>query len=238
MHRFHFGALGAAAALVIASAANAYSVSPLRMLLEPVGTAAAGRIEIRNSEARPITISVIPQAIALDDRGTVTTTAADADLLVFPPQMVIQPGQSQAVQVRYTGEATIDSARLFTARVEQEPVDLQSGQEAQLKMGVTFVTAILVQPKGAAPALVVTGFRPAPGGVAVDLRNDGKGAARIPALSWELKGGGGAPIAASGSATGFGESGFLLPGGRRTVLIPVAAGAENVIAVAAGRAAD
>jgi hypothetical protein len=136
------------------------------------------------------------------------------------------------------GEPTLDRARLYAARIAQEPVDMQTGQEAQLKMGINFIAAVLVQPKNATPALSVAGFRPQAGGagVAVDLRNDGNGAARIPALAWQVTGPGGAALTVSGPATGYGDASFLLPGGRRTVIVPVAGGAEGVTAVAVSAA--
>lgn len=226
VRRLPKSALACAAACLMAVSATAYNVAPLRLGLEPVGPAATGRIEIRNTETRPITLSVTPSEENVTDKGELVTTPEEEDLLVFPPQLVLQPGQRQAVQVRYVGDPQLAQAKLYSARISQEPIDFKTGQEAQLKMGVDFVTAITVSPKGAKGEVAVDAVRdePAANRIAVDLRNTGNGAFRLTDLLWSI--GGAEPAALT--ATGFGATTYVPPGGKRTVFLPRASGASPV----------
>lgn len=222
----------------VAAAGHAYSVTPLRMILEPVGAGAAGRLEVRNTEARPITLSAEAETAAVSNDGSIAAAPAGDDLLVFPPQLVVAPGQTQVIQVRYMGEPMLDGARMFAVRVTQEPVDMQTGKEAALKVGVNFITSVLVQPKGAVAVPVVTGFQPQGTALAIRVRNDGKGAVRLQELRFDVKAADGTAVAAAGEAKPVGASGTLMPGAERQLVLPLAGNAAGVKAVTASLPAD
>lgn len=228
-------AAAAAAGLIAISSASAYNVAPLRLRLEPVGAGATGRIEVRNTEARPITLSVEANAVSVTDAGATQSRPEAEDIIIFPPQLVLQPGQSQAIQVRYVGDPQLAQARLYSARITQEPIDMNTGAQAQLKMGVDFVAAIVVAPRDAQGEVTVDAFRvePATRRVAVDMRNTGNGPLRIDNVVWSFRDASGAARPVAGKPTDFGETSLVLPGGRRTLYLPLGGDAGAVAGVSA-----
>ncbi len=195
-----------------------YGVSPLRAQLEPLGNGAVQRLTITNTETKPITLSLNPEKIAIDSNGRVSKTPANNDIQVFPPQVILEPGQRQAIQIRYTGDTDIISS-LYTVHVNQVPV-LASKGKAQIKVALDFHVAVLVQPEGGAPQFSVeeivhdknTGLW------RINIANRGDAAGRFNWGEWIAQTDKGElMIPVNDLETG--DSGYLLPGSNRWVSV-------------------
>lgn len=210
-------ALVAAAALGVAGTANAYSVSPLRMTLEPVGPAAAGRLQIDNTEAQPITLAMETLAVDVAQDGGVTRRSAGSDLTLFPPQALLQPGKSQNLQVRYTG-APVDAPKLYNVHVTQVPILATQGR-AQIKVAMEFYVAVVVEPEGAQPDLQLKSSSKEPdGNWTLQIANEGTGMGRLNSAEWvATTSSGTVPVPVK--ALSFGETGYIMPGTTRAVTL-------------------
>src|SRR3546814_20986798 len=70
------------------------------------------------------------EGLVFDANGTRGTSQDPGDLVVFPAQAVIQPGQSQVFRVQYVGDAELDKSRHYyvtVARSEERRVGKECG---------------------------------------------------------------------------------------------------------------
>ncbi len=145
----------------------------------PVGADATQTFALNNeaNEAVAIQIFVVKREVAPD--GTETLTPADADFLVFPPQVAIPAGKSQLIQVRWLGTRTPATELTYRVIAEQLPVALvDRGQTGgRLEILMRYEGAIYITPPNAAPNVAVASAArvDTPDGprMAVSLRNSG-----------------------------------------------------------------
>jgi len=220
--------LTAAACLASSEPSAAHEVQPMITTVTPSGSGANFRLMIRNTDAMPITLEVSPYRVAVDDAGVATRTAEDADVILFPPQTIVQPGAEQAIQVRYVGEPGVTEGRLYAIVVSQLPVDFtkvnnSDSSQTQVKIGFDFVSHMVVQPASARAALTISPVtRQANGDLSFEVSNTGDGVALLRNAEWKLTPSSGQPIIVASDNVGFGAFGAILPGGRRPVTITAA----------------
>lgn len=222
--------LGLAAAVCIAASTptEAHEVQPMIAKVTPSGSGASFRLMIRNTDAVPITLEISPYRVAIDEAGNATRTAEEADIILFPPQTIVQPAGEQAIQVRYVGDPAIAEGRLYAVVVGQLPVDFTTmnnsdSSQTQVKIGFDFVSHVVVQPDTARANLEITGVtRQANGDLNFSVSNTGNGVALLRDAEWSLTSGGGQPLVIASDNVDFGAFGAILPGGRRAVTITAA----------------
>lgn len=194
----------------------------------PSGSGANFRLMIRNTDAMPITLEITPYRVAVDDAGIATRTPEAADVILFPPQTIVQPGGEQAIQVRYIGEPAVAEGRLYAIVVSQLPVDFtkvtnSDTSETQVKIGFDFVSHMVVQPAAARATLTISPVtRQANGDLSFEISNTGNGVALLRNAEWKLTPSSGQPLIVPSDNISFGAFGAILPGGRRSVTITAA----------------
>ncbi|MCP8898669.1 fimbria/pilus periplasmic chaperone [Gilvimarinus xylanilyticus] len=201
-----------------ASESESYSVSPLRTELQPLGSGAVQRLTITNTETKPITLSLNPEKITIDSDGRVIKTPANNDIQVFPPQVILEAGQKQSIQIRYTGDTDIISS-LYTVHVNQVPVLAAKGK-AQIKVALDFHVAVLVQPHGGTPKFSVEEITQdtSTGLWRINIANRGDAAGRFNWGEWIAQTDKGELIIPVNNLE-TGDSGYLLPGSNRWVSV-------------------
>ncbi|MFV0625261.1 fimbria/pilus periplasmic chaperone [Sphingomonas sp. ac-8] len=224
----------AAVALVATVAASApcfaqgYQVQPMLATMAPSGSGAATRITIRNTGSVPVTLEFEPFRVAVDEAGTPTRSPEEADLLVFPPQTVVQPGAEQAVQVRYVGDPGLAEARVYGVRVGQVPINFgtgesESGATADVQMSFNFLTHLIVSPESARAQVAVAEVGRAEGGdVTMTVRNDGNGVAVLNNITWRVTDQAGQSVDLATEKLDVGDFSALMPKQSRRIRIPSA----------------
>ncbi|WP_279350876.1 fimbrial biogenesis chaperone [Erythrobacter litoralis] len=229
MKRILKAAAALCAVVAVPAALSAYSVSPLRIQIEPTGGEATGRLTINNTDAKPATLSMTAFKVLIDENGSVTREETN-DLLVFPPQAILKPGAKQAVQIRFRGDPATKSA-LYNVLISQVPVVANDSEEAQLKVGVRFFTAVVVEPNDAAGQLEMTGSEPVAGTTKHRLTfvNRGNGIARLADGVLQADAGGSA-VEVSDKALMQSDTSYVMPGATRYVELDMG---DNAGAIAA-----
>jgi fimbrial chaperone protein len=132
-----FKAITAAAAMLVALllagapvASQAMTVQPVVVDLKSTGRGVSATVTVQNSFTTPLPVELTVQALDFDDNGVVQTGKDPGDLLVFPPQALIQPGQTQAFRIQWVGDPVLDKSHHYYVTVAQLPVQLPEGQSA------------------------------------------------------------------------------------------------------------
>lgn len=209
--------------------ASAYDVRPIVIQLSPSGPGASDTVVITNSHDEPIAIEVRAYRRSQNPDGTDERTPEDTDIIITPPQMVIAPGASQSVRLRWIGDSAPDRELAFRVVTEQLPIALgprQTGDAvANLSLAYRYEAALYVVPPGSAPAARITRAAPVEADdgtrwIELDIASEGTRRAILDQPSLSLTPQSGEPVVLGGEAAEPLAGLNILSGGYRTVRLP------------------
>ncbi len=209
--------------------ALAYDLRPIIIQLAPTGAGSSGTVLITNSHEEPIAIEARAYLRIQNPDGTEERIPEDEDIIITPPQMVIAPGSSQAVRVRWVGDPNPDRELTFRLVTEQLPIRLatESGAEttANLSFAYRYEAALYIVPPESRPAARITRAEPVldetgTQWLELDIASEGTRRAILegPALSISTSGSS-SPLLLEGEAVQPLVGLNILSGGYRTVRV-------------------
>jgi fimbrial chaperone protein len=136
--------------------ATAMTVQPVVVDLQTSGRGMSQVVTVQNTFANPLTVELKVDELAFDESGAHPTGKDPGDLLVFPPQALIQPGQTQAFRVQWVGDPDLKRSKHYYVTVAQLPVQLPQGQSA-IQILYNFQVLVGVAPAGGKPDVKVVG---------------------------------------------------------------------------------
>ena len=92
--------------------------------------------------------------LTIEADGTRIGRDDPSDIVVFPPQAVIQAGQTQTFRIQYVGDPVLARSKHYYATVAQVPVRGREG-ESGVQVVFNFQVLVNVGPQGVKPALRV-----------------------------------------------------------------------------------
>lgn len=144
----------AALTAVFASPAWSMTVQPVVIDLSVSGRGMSQVITVENTFATPLPVELRVEELMFDETGVKSTGKPSEDLLIFPPQALIQPGQTQTFRIQYVGDPDLKASKHYYVTVAQLPVKLPEGQSA-IQILYNFQVLVSVSPAGAKPALAI-----------------------------------------------------------------------------------
>jgi fimbrial chaperone protein len=147
-----------------AEANTGYELNPSVAEFSPSGSDIIRSFFIKSSASQPIAIELSVKKIEIAPDGTEKYVDADDDFLVYPPQIIVRPGQQQRVQVTWLGDADISEELAFNLISEQVPLNLQqqpSRPEPQDRININlnvltiYMAAVYVTPANARPNVAI-----------------------------------------------------------------------------------
>lgn len=221
-------ALAAWGAISLPSAALAYNLQPIVVQLNPAGSGSSQMLTLTNTHEVPIAIEVKAFRREQQPDGTDILVPEDEDLIVYPPQMVIPPQQSQTFKVQWVGEGNPDSELAYRIVTEQLPIRFESqevdGRKADVTMQYRYEAALYIMPPGATPLAELISATPVTaedGTRQLELRIASRGTRRaiLDGPSLVLTPASGSPLTLSGEALAPLTGLNILPGVERVVRI-------------------
>ncbi|MFQ4137366.1 molecular chaperone [Nodosilinea sp. PGN35] len=156
--------LGAGALMAPASWADAtYQLTPSSLTLEPSGARSTGSFQVRSTGDQPVAIEIRVTERQIDLHGRETRPDAEDHFIVYPPQILLQPGQAQTVRVTWLGEPTPTHELPFRLIAEQLPIALDRPEVSvttpvvRINALYKYVASLYVTPQGGRPDVVLTG---------------------------------------------------------------------------------
>ena len=135
-------------------AAIAMTVQPVVINLSTSGRGMTQVITVENTFATALPVELRIQELVVNEEGVQLTGVDPGDLLVFPPQALIEPGQTQSFRVQYVGDPELAASKHYYITVAQLPVKLPEGQSA-IQILYNFQVLVSVAPTGVKPDLSV-----------------------------------------------------------------------------------
>ena len=137
-----------------ATVVSAMTVQPVVINLQTSGRGMTQVITVENTFQNPLPVELTVQELKLTEDGVALTGVDPGDLLVFPPQALIQPGQTQTFRVQYVGDPDLAASKHYYVTVAQLPVKLPEGKSA-IQILYNFQVLISIAPAGGKPAISV-----------------------------------------------------------------------------------
>lgn len=143
-------------ALLSADSARAMSVSPTEIEMTSVGGKSRAQIAVTNDGDVPLPVETILNQLSLSEAGDRTLTEAGNEFLVFPPQAMIAPGETQVFRLQWVGEPEIAASKSYLMSVSQVPVKFKNKRsEVQVVVGLGVVINV-APPSGTSLLRVVS----------------------------------------------------------------------------------
>ncbi|SMF64984.1 fimbria/pilus periplasmic chaperone [Allosphingosinicella indica] len=152
-----FALIAAAPIAIVTAAATAYAmtVQPVIIDLFPSGRQMSQVIQVQNTFQTQLPVELRAQTATFENGALKAAGGETDDLLIFPPQALIEPGRTQSFRVQYVGDPELAQSKHFYVTVAQLPVKLPEGQSA-VQVLYNFQVIVSVGVPGAKPALQVT----------------------------------------------------------------------------------
>lgn len=156
----------ASAAVVPFSPAWPMTVQPVVIDLTAIGSGMSRVVTVENTFATRLPVELRVEELAFENGQLVNTHKDPGDLLVFPPQALIEPGQTQSFRVQYVGDPDLAQSKHYYVTVAQLPVKLAEGQSA-IQILYNFQVLVSVTPANARSAITIVS-------AAVETNREGK----------------------------------------------------------------
>jgi len=147
-----------AASLGLSLSLQAMTFSPIEMDFSPTGRAATRIFRLENNTAEPTAVEMVIKSRSMASNGDDVLGDAEDQFNIFPPQLVLQPGQIQSVRVQYIGSAALEKEQAFRLIAEQLPVDLGEAPQdgGRMRLLVKYIASVYVVPRNVRAVLSVT----------------------------------------------------------------------------------
>jgi len=146
------------ASLGLCFSVQAMTFSPIEMDFSPTGRGATRIFRLENNTSEPTAVEMTIKSRAMAINGDDVLGDAEDQFNIYPPQLVLQPGQFQSVRVQYVGSATLDNERAFRLVAEQLPVDLGEAPQdgGRMRLLVKYIASVYVVPRNVRALLSVS----------------------------------------------------------------------------------
>ena len=151
-------ALAAASTLALCAAPSicaAMNVRPVILDLSNGGRSMSTVVSVENPSDRGVPVELTVHEAEPTPEGLVPTTTPSDDLLVFPPQALIEPGKTQAFRVQFVGDPDMTKSKHYFVTVAQLPVQLPGGSNA-IQILYNFQVAVSVGVSGERSEITLT----------------------------------------------------------------------------------
>ena len=178
--------------------ALAFQLRPMSQVFAPSGSGATRTYQIVNNQEKRIAVevTVVERQMSLD--GAETYQPAEDDFLIYPTQMILEPGAVQVVRVSWLGDPLPEQELAFRLVAEQLPINLVDPNQAnpvqpvgQVQISLRYLGSLFVRPEGVQAsvqlesAVAHTDSHGAPA-IAITFANTGNGRASLRDLSVNL----------------------------------------------------
>lgn len=154
------------ALLMTIKPALAFKLTPIEAEFGP-GRQAVQTFAVENPGALPVAVELSVHARAMSNTGEDVLSPASDSFVIFPDQIVLQPGEMQSVRVQWTGTDAPETETAYRLMAEQLPIDLgNEGERSGLRLLVKYLAALYVRPADPVAKLSAT--------IASEVRDNGK----------------------------------------------------------------
>lgn len=141
----------------------AYQLKPARVDFTPSGAGATQSFQVVSTGDEPVAIELRMTERQVSVDGTETQPDAENDFLVYPSQLLLQPGEVQTVRVTWLGDPNPEHELAYRIISEQLPIELPQDDAPAVTAATIDITAVFryvgsvyIVPPDVTPDVVLT----------------------------------------------------------------------------------
>lgn len=140
---------------------SSYQIQPAAINLNPVGSGASASFQVISTGNEPVAVEIHMTDRQVDDYGTETNSDAEDNFAIYPPQILLQPGESQTVRITWLGEPNPDHELAYRVITEQLPVQLTAppsdatAYNTAITVLFRYIASVYIIPENAASNIVL-----------------------------------------------------------------------------------
>lgn len=136
---------------VVATPAFSFRFYPIVKDFAPAGPDSTQNFYVENSTSNRIAVQVSVVHRMMDEHGAEQYRDAEDEFLVYPSQMIVEPGARQTVRVQWLGGSDLRKELPYRIIAEQLPVEFERDGEAGSQIDIMFryMGAVYIVPEGA-----------------------------------------------------------------------------------------
>lgn len=154
--------LSMAVLVPVPALAQSYQLTPSTMTFTPSGSRATRAFQIISTGDQPIAIEIHMAERQMDIDGGETHPDAEDDFLIYPPQILLHPGEVQTVRVTWLGDPNPDQELAYRIITEQLPIPIAQ-PEAEASRGPSvaisalfrYIGSVYIRPSNVAANIVL-----------------------------------------------------------------------------------
>lgn len=153
----------------------AFTFSPMSQSIQ-IGEGQKGsQFLIENESSANIAVELSVKSREMNEKGEETLTDTK-DISVFPPQIIIPPGEKRTIRVTYNNKDLPELEKNYRVIAEQLPlkVDAKTKDQGGVKMLMKFVAALYVSPAGAKSDVKLVDYNSTGNELKLVVENSGK----------------------------------------------------------------
>jgi fimbrial chaperone protein len=206
--------------------ANALNMEPLSLVLKPSGGGANQTFRVTNNASQPIAVQF--SITTRQQQGDKEIRhPADNKFSIYPQQTIIPANTTQKIRVKWLGSPKLAREQAYRLIAEQVYVSLDDKEQTGVKMLMTLVGALYVQPSNTRSNLQVKALQAQGNKLAVTVANSGNRHQLMRFATLTLKNGG-KVISLKGKQQLAGlEGNNVLGGATKRFFIPLPKGFVN-----------
>lgn len=135
----------------------AFKLSPMTQQLVLNGEKRKAMFTITNDSEKPIAVQAEITKRLMDEYGKEENQAVEEEFLIFPDQLIIQPGERRAIQVTWLGKEKVVVEQPFRFVAEQLPVDMsqKKKKKSNIKILLKYRAAFYLTPVEASSKIML-----------------------------------------------------------------------------------
>lgn len=172
--------------LFLSMPVKAFELMPMIESFSDVGTNTEKFFQLKNTSEQPLPVEVFAKERIVEGYSREKLVDSE-DFFIFPPQIMVPPGKTQMIKVKYIGEPT-ETAKSYRLVFSQLPIK-DSIEQSSIKMLFQIGALAFVSP-GHADYILDAEIRPNDGDdMVLALTNTGTGVLALPELKFEVQSG-------------------------------------------------
>lgn len=161
--KFSFRAILLSLLLSLSSvtAALAFELKPMSRDFSPTGDSSTQSYEVVNSSDKQVAVEISMKKRQMDVNGTESYEDANDDFLVYPTQILLEPGSSQTVRVTWLGDPQPTSELAYRMVADQLPVQFGNASDntanavGQISILMHYIGSVYIHPEGVKPDVIL-----------------------------------------------------------------------------------
>ncbi len=167
----------------------AFKFSPMSLELESSGQKSRGQYYLENDSKETIAIELQVAKRKMNLEGKETRKIDKKSFQVFPPQLILKPGEKKSVRVIWKGKNSLDVEKAFRLIAAQVPLEFDKKKKGSgIKILLKYVAGLYVLPQTKKENVIVQNSQVKKNKIQIKIHNKGNVHKILDEIKLELKG--------------------------------------------------